>query len=175
MPVSTTTPRRAPLVAALALLAVLVALVVVQFTVIRPDRNHAHKVVGGLTATEQSAVAAATQQVKNMLTYSRASFDSDYARTEAGASGALLSDLQSKKSTLQQQMVSSKFDLSGTITASAFEEVDGSNELVLVSAQGYTLPDGGTKTLQTTARFELTMTRTGGRWLASNLSSVGLV
>ena len=47
--------------------------------------------------------------------------------------------------------------------------------LILVSADGYKLPDGGQRTLTSTARFELTMTKVKGKWLASDLQSVGLI
>lgn len=169
-------PATAPFVVAAVLAAIAVALLVIVFAVVRPQRHDNLKTAGhGLTALQQQSVDAGKLQIKNMLTYSRATFDRDYARTEAGASGALLSDLQKEKATLQQQMTSSKFDLQGAITASAFEDVSGANYLVLISAQGYKVDDKGTRTLQTRARFEVTMTHVGGKWLASGLQSVGLI
>jgi hypothetical protein len=167
-------PGTAPFVVAAVLAALAVVLLVLVLAVIRPQR-HDIKVNHGLSRAQLQSVDAAKLQIKNMLTYARATFDTDYARTEAGASGGLLSDLQKEKSTLQQQMTASKFDLQGVVTASAFEEASGTNYLVLVSAQGYKVDDKGTRTLQTRTRFEVTMTRTGGRWLASGLQSVGLI
>ena len=159
--------------------AVAVALAVVIAFPLRTARDHRHhqQTQVGLTAVEQGAVTAADQQVLNMLTYKRATFDADYARTVAGATGSLKSDLNqsSNKSALLQKMTQGKFDLQGQVTASAFEESSGTNYNVLVSASGYQVPDGGQRTLTSTARFEVTMTRVGTKWLASNLQSVGLI
>jgi ABC-type transporter MlaC component len=170
---------RAPWITAAALGAVAIALAGVVLFVIRPDRNRheaaAHAV--GLPATAQQAMDAASKQVLNMLTYSRKSFAADYARAVDGATGALKADLQSsaKKSTLQNKMTSSKLDLQGAVTATAFEEVSGTNWLILVSAQGYQVPDGGKRTLASRERFQVTMTNVAGKWLASDLQSVGLI
>lgn len=179
MDVTAARPQRqaaAPFVVAAALAGVAVALAVIVFVVLRPDRHANHKNAGhGLSAVQLQAVDAAKLQVKNMLTYSRSTFDADIARTEAGASGGLLSDLEKQKDTLKSQMTTGKFDLQGVITAWAFEESAGQNYSVLVSAQGWKIDSSGNRTLQTRARFEVTMNRSGGKWLASNLQSVGLI
>jgi hypothetical protein len=159
--------------------AVAVALAVVIVFPLSHARHHRHRLQSqvGLSTVEQAAVTAADQQVLNMLTYRRKTFDADYARTVAGASGPLASDLNksSNKTALLQKMTQGKFDLQGQITASAFEESSGTTYNVLVSASGYQVPDGGQRTLSSTARFEVTMTRAGTKWLASNLQSVGLI
>ncbi len=145
--------------------------------VIRPA-HHRHASVpkaAGLTASEQQAVDAGAKQIVNILTFARTSFEADYARTLAGATGALRADLEKQKPTLLAQMSKGKFDLQGTVSNSAFEEINGDNSLVLVTAQGYKLPAGGQRTLASTARFEVTMAKVGGKWLASNLQSVGLI
>ena len=166
-------------IAAAVLGAVAVALVVVIAVPLRDARDHRHHVAGqvGLSGVEQAAVTAATQQVLNMLTYKRSTFDADYARTVAGATGSLKSDLNqsSNKTALLQKMQQGKFDLQGQVSASAFEENSGANYNVLVSASGYQVPDGGQRTLASTARFEITMTLVGTKWLASNLQTVGLI
>jgi Mce-associated membrane protein len=164
-------------VTAAALGLVAIALAAVVAFVVHPERNRlqAEARAVGLSPTAQQAVDAGTQEVVNLLTYSRKTFDADYARTLAGTSGALNADLTKQKATLLQQMTQGKFDLQGSVTSSAFEQTSGSNTLILVSAEGYKLPDGGQRTLASTARFEITMTRVGGKWLATNLQSVGLI
>jgi hypothetical protein len=165
--------------AAAVLGAVAVALAVVIAFPLRNARDHRQHVAAqvGLTSVEQAAVSAASQQVLNMLTYKRATFDADYARAVAGASGSLKSDLNNStnKSALLQKMQQGKFDLQGQVTASAFEQASGTSYNVLVSAAGYQLPDGGQRTLSSTARFEVTLTLVGGKWLANNLQTVGLI
>lgn len=158
--------------------AVALALTVVLLAVILPDRHHHNSrpaVAGAITATEQRAMDAASLEISNVLTYARASFDHDYARTLAGATGPLATDLDKQKAMILSQMKSGKFDLQGTVTATAFEQQSGTTALILVSAQGYKLPDGAQKTLTSTARFEVTMSDINGKWLASDLQSVGLV
>ena len=168
---------RTPWLAAAVLGLIAVVLAVVLLVVIRPDRNrHASgKQDLGLSSSEQQAVDAGAKQIVNILSYSRKTFDADYARTLAGTTGALRADLAKQKATLKSQMVKGKFDLQGTVTSSAFEQVSDNTSLVLVSAQGYKLPTGGQRTLASTARFEVTMKSVGGKWLASDLTSVGLI
>jgi hypothetical protein len=168
-------PGRAYWLSSAVLAAVAATLVVVVFAVVEPQRHDLQTKPKGLTSSEQQALDTGTKEVVNLLTYARKSFDADYARTLAGATGALLSDLQSKKATILGQITQGKFDLSGSVTQSAFEEISGNNSLILVSADGYKLPDGGQRTLTSTARFELTMTKVKGKWLASDLQSVGLI
>src|SRR5262245_16807865 len=132
--VDTRTERgsRVPAIVAAVLLAATIALVVVVFTVIRPDKNDnssGHRPSsssstdvpqGGVAPGQQRVVDAATIEVKNILTYTRATYESDYQRALSGATGALAADLTSKKDTLLKQMQDGKFDLDGAITASGF-------------------------------------------------------
>jgi Mce-associated membrane protein len=167
---------RTPWLVAAVLAAIAVVLAVVLLVVIRPDRRDQSGGGNvGLTRSEQQALDAGAKQVVNILTYSRRTFDADYARTLAGTTGGLRTDLAKQKAALESQLTKGKFDLQGTVTSSAFEEVSGKNTLILISAQGYKLPAGGQRTLASTARFEVTMTSVDGKWLASDLSSVGLI
>jgi hypothetical protein len=167
---------RTPGLVAAGLAAIAVVLAVVLFVVIRPDRrDESRGAKVGLTRSEQQALDAGAKQVVNILTYSRKTFDADYARTLAGTTGGLRTDLGKQRAALKTQLTKGKFDLQGTVTSSAFEEANGKNSLILVSAQGYKLPAGGQRTLASTARFEVTMVSVDGKWLASNLSSVGLI
>jgi Mce-associated membrane protein len=171
------TSGREPWLVAAVLGAIAVVLAAVLLFVIRPahNRHAADKPELGLTSSEQQAVDAAAKQVVNILTYSRKSFDADYARTLSGATGALRSDLAKQRATLKSQMIKGKYDLQGAVTSSAFEQINDKTSLVLVSAQGYKLPSGKPRTLASTARFEITMKSVNGKWLASDLSSVGLI
>ncbi|MFN2519110.1 MAG: hypothetical protein ABR604_08730 [Jatrophihabitantaceae bacterium] len=174
-------PRRpsgsAPWITAAVLGGVALILAGLFVLVIRPahDRHDSAPKAPGLSGAEQQAVDAGAKQIVNILTFSRKTFEADYARTLAGATGALRVDLEKQKPTLLAQMTTGKFDLEGTVTNSAFEEINGNNSLVLISAQGYKLPAGGRRTLATTARFEVTMTKVDGKWLAGGLQSVGLI
>jgi hypothetical protein len=170
---------RLPWILAAALAAVAVALAVVLVSVALPARHRHQRAVAqlGLTSLEHQAVDAAAQQALNLLSYRRSAFDADYARTVAGTTGALRADLLSgtKKATLLSEMTTGKFDLQGQVTASAFEQAAGAKYAVLVSASGYQVPDTGSRTLNSSNRFEITMTKVGTAWLASDLQSVGLI
>ena len=171
--------RSAPLTLAAVLGVLAIALGAVVLFVIHPDRNDRQATARavGLTPTQQQAMDAASKQVINLTTYSRKSFEADYARTVAGTTGDLLADLTkpANKTNLLSQMNSGKFDLKGEVTNVAFEESSGDKYLVLVSSNGYKVPDTGQRALQTRARFEVTMVRSGSKWLASTLTSVGLI
>jgi len=176
---------RVPAIVAAVLLAATIALVVVLFTVIRPDKNDNASAnptatsstdvpQGGLAPAQQRVVDAATIEIKNIFTYARKTFDADYQRALSGATGDLAADLKSKMATLLSQMTDGKFDLDGAIIGSAFEQIQGDQAVVLVSAQGYKLPDGAQRELASAARFEVTLLKVGDKWLASGLTSVGL-
>jgi hypothetical protein len=140
----------------------------------RHGRVHA-PVAGALSGREQQAMQAASQEVVNLLTYARKTFNADFQRALSGMSGSLQSDQAKDKAATLAAMNKGKFDLKGQVTQTAFEQSDGKNAvLVLVSATGYQIPASGTPTPTTYARFEITMTDVKGAWLATNLSSVGL-
>ena len=168
-----------PWIVAGALGAVAIVLAAVIIFVIHPERNDKHNLSKktGLTTTEQQAVDAASKQAVNLTTYSRAHFDADYQRTVDGATGKLSSDLNdaSKKKALLAQMQAGKFDLQGTVSKAAFETTTNGQYSVLVYVQGFQLLDGGKKSAPIANRFLLTMVRSKGKWLASDLLAVNLI
>lgn len=180
---SATRPNRSdgalPWLVAAVLAVVAIALGAVVLFVIHPDKQDKQKLAAqaGLTALEQQAIDAASKQAVNLTTYSRKSFDADYARTVAGATGSLAADLNggTRKATLLKQMQSGKFDLQGTVSSAAFESQAGNAYSVLVLTQSFQVLDNGQKTAATANRFILTMQHVGGKWLASDLLSVGLI
>lgn len=169
----------APWVVAGALGVVAIALAAVVLFVIHPEHSDKHNLSKktGLTATEQQAVDAASQQALNLTTYSRAKFDSDYQRTVDGSTGSLNKDLSdtTKKSALLAQMQAGKFDLQGSVSKAAYETETKGQYSVLVYVQGYQLLDGGKKSAPIANRFLLTMVRIKGKWLASDLLAVNLI
>jgi Mce-associated membrane protein len=129
---------------------------------------------GALTGTEQTAMTAASQEVVNLLTYTRKSFDSDFTRALNGMTGSLRTDQTKAKASTLAAMNKGKFDLKGEVTATALEQNSGKTMTVLISATGYQVPASGTPNPVTYARFEITVTKSGDKWLASDLQSVGL-
>ncbi len=119
--------------------------------------------------------AAATEAV-NVITFSRKTFDADFARALDGTTGALKSDLTGKKALTLSTMTSGKFDLKGTVGASAYvgPADPGKGVYVLVTVNGFQVADAANASTNSVQRFEMTMVKVGKSWLASNLNSVGI-
>lgn len=162
----------APWITAGVLGVIAIVLAVVYFVPLRHARDEP---VRGLSAKEQAAMTAASQEVVNVLTYSRQNFEADFQRALSGMTGDLLADQQKNKDKTRAAMEKNKIDLKGEVSEVAYSGTDeAGNVLVLISATGYQVPADGTPVPTTFARFEMTMQRVGGKWLASNLESVGL-
>ena len=167
---------RMPLVVAAAC-ALLVAALVLAFLHVHSVSDH-HTTRGqyGLTADQQAAVRAAATEAANVTTYSRKTFDTDFARALNGATGALKTDLTGKRSLAKSTMTSGKFDLKGTVGTSAYvgPTDDDKGVLVLVTVNAFQVADAKSGSTASVQRFELTMVKSGKRWLASDLNAVGI-
>jgi hypothetical protein len=150
---------------------VLIGLLLTYFLALRPDQD---KVTGDLSATENSAVDAAAGEMVNLLSFRRAHFDADYQRALAGATGALRSDVQKNRDITKSTMTKGKFDLIGRVTHKALEGPAESGKtnsyVVLVTVNGYR-----STTMQQPVQqsLEVTVVRTKGKWLASDVTNIG--
>src|SRR5919201_14534 len=105
----------------------------------------------------------------------RASFESDFQRALSGATGDLASDLHKEKSVTLKTITNGKFDMSARTTHVALEQrLDSGNQhgyLVLVTLNGYrsSAPD-----VPTPSQLALTVLDVNGKWLVSNIDSVGV-
>jgi hypothetical protein len=160
-----------------ALAVVAAALGVLVFAVLPGAKQHHRDSVGDsvLTGDERAAMQAARTEAANLLTYARKSFDADWARALAGATGELKSDLRADKTTTREQLTKNKFDLTATVSDVA---VQGGNPRsgyqVLVVASGHRIDDDGTAQAAVPSRLALTMKKVGGTWLAADLQGVEL-
>lgn len=128
-----------------------------------------------LPLDDQKAVQAGATEAANVLTYSRKNFDADWNRSLAGATGKLRSDHAADKATTLERLTSQKIDLVATVQHSAFESTDDDgNVLVLVTVVGVAVNDQGERSAQTPQRLELTMVKSGDKWLASDLTMIGI-
>lgn len=175
-------PRRLnpPLIAAGVAAVIAAALAVVFFVVVLPDYNdrtsaNSNAAHGQFTAAERTVVNAATIEAENIQTYARATFDHDWNRALAGATGGLKSDLTSRKATTLDALTKGKIDLTATVTNAALlgPTDDGKGLIVLVTMNGYQV-QGKTKGVPIPQRLALTMVKVGGKWLASDVSQRGL-
>ena len=151
---------------------VVAALALVYFLALRPDSDD---VIGALTTDEKTAVAAASTEAANALSYRRAHFDADFQRALKGATGSLKSDLNSQKSATLNVITQGKFDMSAKVTRAALEgrpdKAKGNSYLVLVTLNGF---QSSAQDQPVPSQLELTMEKVKGVWLASNITSVGL-
>jgi Mce-associated membrane protein len=172
-----TPPRSsAPWVVA-AVLALVTAALVVFFVHILSVRSSDQASAGAsyaLTPDQTRAVQAGTTEAANLTTLSRTHFDRDFARALDGATGELHKDMVAGKSGYLSAMNSGKFDLRSAVVQSAFESQSGDKVLVLVTVNGSRVVDKVTNPITTPQRFQLTMVNSGGKWLASDLLSVGV-
>lgn len=134
-----------------------------------------HHASPGLTSREQAAMDAASREMVALQTFRLAHFDSDFARARDGLTGELAKAFSGKKSALKAGLQKSKLDTSAAVTQAAFEHFQGDSALVLMTVNNYRIDAKGKKTLFTSGRFEVTVNEVEGRWLASNLTSVGLM
>jgi hypothetical protein len=126
------------------------------------------------TSDQLDAVQLGATEAANLTTFTRKSFDADFTRALDGATGNLKKDLTGQKANTLSAMTKGKFDLKASVVESAFESEDGGKVLVLVTLNGKHVFDSGQADAAAPQRLELTMVRSGGKWLATNLSSVGI-
>ncbi|MGI8760676.1 MAG: hypothetical protein ACR2LF_05150 [Jatrophihabitantaceae bacterium] len=165
----------APWIAASVLAAVVVALLVTLFVFLRPaaQRHDRNSAVTAFSAAESAAMKAAATETANLLTYSRKSFDADFARALAGTTGQLNHDLKADEATTKTTLTTNKFDIKAAVTDVALESNAGSKGmLVLVVANGYRIASTGTSSIALPQRVELTMVQVKGRWLVSDLQGL---
>lgn len=150
---------------------VLIALMMLYFFLLRPDED---EVIGDLSATETSAVNAAAGEMVNLLSFRRAHFEADYQRALAGATGSLRGDVQKNKAITLSTMKQGKFDLIGRVTHKALEgPADAGKKtayVVLVTVNGYR---SITLDQPVQQNLEVTVVRTKGKWLASDVKNIG--
>jgi hypothetical protein len=172
----------APWVAASVAGVVFVALLLVYLVWLRPDerdaddqRAAAKQQVGQLTATEKAAMTAAGTEMINLVTFSRAHFETDFQRALDGATGSLQTDVEKLKTKTLTEMTQGKFDLFGRLTHKALEsQVESGKQkgyVVLVTINGYrsTAPDSPIQ-----QNLAVTVVNVNGKWLANDVTNIGI-
>jgi hypothetical protein len=127
-----------------------------------------------LTGREQAAVDAASREMINLQSFRLAHFDSDFSRASSGLTGGMLSALQGKKDSLKDGLAKSKQDTSASVTQAGFKEQSGKNAVVLMTMNNYRVDAKGKKTLFNSQRLQVTVSDVKGKWLASDLTSLGV-
>ena len=129
----------------------------------------------GDSLKEKQAVTAASTEALNLLSFRRAHFAADYQRALNGTTGALKADVRRQKATTLKTMTKGKFDLVGKVTHKALEGPAGSGKtkgyVVLVTVNGYQSTAKAQVVQQTLA---VTMVQSGTKWLASDVTNIGV-
>jgi hypothetical protein len=172
-----TQPRSSvPWIVAAVLALVTAALVVglVHVLSVRSSQQSASTASYALTSDQSRAVQAGATEAANLTTLARKTYAHDFTRALNGSTGALRKDLSAKKGAYLSAMNSGKFDLKSSVVQSAFESQSGDRVLVLVTLNGTHVVDKVSSPITTPQRFELTMIKSGAKWLAADLLSVGV-
>ena len=156
------------------LTAVLVVLLVHVESVRASDSTTSGSSALSPTADQVKAVQSGAIEAANLTTLSRATYDADFSRALAGATGTLRQDLMSKKANYLSAMKAGKFDLKSSVIESAFESESNGKVLILVTINGSHVVDKVVSPITTPQRLELTMVKSGGKWLAADLLAVGV-
>lgn len=159
---------------------VFVALAVVFFAVLLPYRDD-HPARGGFKAAqfsagEQQAITAASTEAANILSYRRAHFQADWQRALDGATGSLRADVSQNKAATLSALQKGKFDLSAKVVHAALEgpvqgKATGTGYVVLVVVNGYRSVALDVPTPQ---NLQVTVVKKNGKWLASDISNIGV-
>jgi hypothetical protein len=160
--------------AVLALLTAALVVILVHTLSVRSSDKQAAGAAYGLTSDQSRAVQAGATEAANLTTLARKTYAHDFTRALAGATGQLRSDLVTKKGAYLSAMDAGKFDLKASVVQSAFESQAGDRMLILVTVNGTHVVDNVASPITTPQRFELTMVRSGTKWLAADLLSVGV-
>lgn len=119
-----------------------------------------------------AAAQAGAQEMLELLSYRRASFDADFRRALTGMTPNLAAQQAGKKRQIHDSMSAGGYDLAGRLGAVAVERAEGGAVSLLVISQGDRV-SAGTHTPATFALLEVGMTRPDGRWLVNRISAVG--
>ena len=167
----TPTARRQPN-AAVAILAVLIVAAAAWGGWLYYKKHEASK--PAVTTSETKAMDSARQFVVNVFSYTKANFDSDFARALSGSTGDLSSQVQNTKKALQASLTGGTLSATkAEVKSAAIEQTTSSGVQVLVVAETYSLDATSKSTDTGQQRMDVTMTEKDGKWLASALTAIG--
>jgi hypothetical protein len=158
----------------LALLTGALIVLLVHTNVVKADNGRDAGNLVSPTADQLRAVQTGAIEAANLTTLSRKNFDADFTRALAGTTGNLRKDLVGKKEQYLSAMNAGKFDLKSSVVQSAFESQSKGKVLILVTLNGRHVVDNVASAIATPQRLELTMVKSGDKWLASDFTAVGV-
>jgi Mce-associated membrane protein len=122
----------------------------------------------------QDVLNAARQQALNMTTLDARTLDADYERMLAGTVDPLRADLERNRADARQALATSRGVSSGTVTDAGLVEMQGDRASAVVIVDAVQTNTVTRSSISHRFRFQLDLTRQGGRWLVANLESVDI-
>jgi Mce-associated membrane protein len=123
--------------------------------------------------TRADVLAAARQEAVNLTSQDYRTVDADLRRMADGATGQLRDDLEQRAGQAKQVVVKNKAVTRGVVVEAGLVAMHGDEATALVAVDSV-ISSGSTGSASRRYRFQLDLTRVGGRWLVSNLTAVGL-
>ena len=125
------------------------------------------------TAALVDATIAGAGEVVNLLTFSRANFESDFGRALAGLTGPLLSEQQGQKQSILATLTAARADYVGAVRCIGIEDASADSVLMLVAATSYEVGADGQRSVQSLPNLEIGVVRINGTWLVDQFQAVG--
>jgi len=125
----------------------------------------------GTRALYDAAVAGA-QEVVNLLSFSRATYDSDFGRALAGLTGPLLTEQQTQHDSIRSAMEAARSDYVGEIRCIGIESASADSVLMLVAATSSSVNDSGVRSVESLPKIEVGIARINGTWLVNQFQTV---
>lgn len=122
------------------------------------------------TAALATACMKASAGAAAITTFRRSTFDRDFHHLTSLLTGSLLADVRSQKRSTLHAMLTGGFDLRSEVVASAVETATPHQVEVLVALNGYR----STSNTPIPQRLAVTIENVRGRWLLSDVASVGV-
>ena len=124
-----------------------------------------------LVAATQTGVNAAL----DLLSYRRADFDADFARSWAALSDELAAQQRAQEQSIRTELTTGGYDVVSSVSGAAVESAQVDLVTLLVAVHTTHVSTAGAQTSVPDTRFEATLTRSpAGAWQVSSLVIVGL-
>jgi Mce-associated membrane protein len=155
---------------AVALLAVLVVALAVACAVLLARSRSAE----AAEADRAELLAAAKQEAVNLTSQDHRTVATDLRRTADGATGPLRADLDQRRAQTEQVVRKNKVVARGSALDAGIVARQGDSATVIVAVDSTVTSTASATPTSRRYRFQLDLSRVGGRWLVSNLTALGL-
>lgn len=164
-------PRRPRTRARMLILGALLA-VVVALAVVGGIAGGSAVRAGGQDQERAAVLAAARQEVVNIMSISSGSLNSDLSRIAAGATGEFKTEITSEKSSFVSVIKQQKVTSTGSVAAAGIESMTGDKASVLVAATATVKNTQSPKGAARDYRMQVTLQKVNGHWLAAQMEFV---